>query len=290
MPTVHANGIDIWYEVRGSGPTLALSHGWLGPTEDWPPGVLEGLTQHLRVLVYDVRGHGHTSAPDDVAAYALPTYAQDLGALLDALDLDRVHIGGVSQGGMISAQFVADHPERARSLLLCDTSAGNGADEGPAGEFERAMQGYLEQLEQIATSMSMAELATFRDGLNRENDPHYFDYPVSPEERLAKNRRQHERMSVAGFVGTARAIRTRPDVSARIRALELPALVVGGEWDGFYPCSERDHALLAGSRFVRALRCGHASPDWRPEVFIASVTQFIADVEAGRDVAAELEL
>ncbi len=105
MPTVQANGIDIWYELLGSGPTLALSHGWMGPTDDWPPGVLDALAEQLRVLVYDVRGHGRTSAPDDPEAYSVPTYAKDLAALLNALNIRQAHIGGVSQGGMISAQF-----------------------------------------------------------------------------------------------------------------------------------------------------------------------------------------
>ena len=70
----------------------------------------------------------------------------------------------------------------------------------------------------------------------------------------------------------------------------MPALVIAGEWDGFFPCAERDHQLLEGSRFVRVHRCGHASPDWRPDAFLPAVTEFIADVEAGRDVAGEIEL
>lgn len=294
MPTVHANGIDIWYELRdsasGGGPLLVLSHGWMGPTEDWPPGVLEGLGERLRLLVYDVRGHGRSTAPDDPDAYSLPAYAEDLRALLDALDIERAHIGGVSQGGMITAQFVADYPERARSMLLCDTSAGNGVDEGPAGEFERAGQNYLEEMEEVARLRGLEELAEYRIEFNRERDPHFYDHPLPPEERDAKSRRQHARMSVGSFVGTARAIRFRPDLGARLRTLQLPALVLAGEWDEFFPGAERDHALLDGSRFVRVKRCAHASPDWRPDAFVRAVTEFVADVEAGRDVAGEIEL
>ena len=48
--------------------------------------------------------------------------------------------------------------------------------------------------------------------------------------------------------------------------------------------------LLRGSRFVRVRNCGHASPDWRPETFLKAVTEFIADVEACRPVAGEIEL
>jgi 2-succinyl-6-hydroxy-2,4-cyclohexadiene-1-carboxylate synthase len=300
MPTVRANGIDIWYDLLGSsagggstsggGPTLVLNHGWLGPTDEWPPGVVERLAEQLRVLVYDVRGHGRTTAPEDPDAYSLPIYAQDLRALLDALDIERAHIGGSSQGGMIAAQFVADYPERARSLLLCDSSAGNGLDEGPGGQWERTMRSAFEQMEEIARERGRQELAELRIEADRKRDPHYFDYPEPIQERERKDRERHTRIPLPVFIGTNRAIRNRPDLTARTRELRLPALVLVGEWDDFRPCAERDHALIEGSRFVLVRRSGHGTPSWRPDAFVRAVTEFIADVEAGREVAGELEL
>lgn len=290
MPTTHVNGIDLWYELRGeSGPLLVLNHGWRGPTEDWPAGVIEALTQHLRVLVYDVRGHGQTAEPDDFDTYTMPQYAADLRALLDALDIERAHIGGSSQGGMITAQFVTDYPERARSLLLCDSSAGNGADEGPGGQWERDLQSHLTMMEDIVRTQGLRAFAEMTNEWDRL-DPHYHDYPEASEVRDAASLRRHLRMTVESFAGTARAMRERPDLSARIRDLHMPALVLVGEWDSFRPCAERDHALIEGSRFVLVRRSGHGVPSWRSDAFIVSVLDFIADVEAGREVAGHREL
>jgi len=301
MPTVRANDIDIWYELRGSsagggsasggGPTLALSHGWMGPTEFWPQAVVEGLTAKLRVLFYDVRGHGKTTVPEDLDAYSMPQYASDLRALLDALALDRVHIGGVSQGGMISAQFAADYPERTRSLIISDSTAGNGADEGAAGTWERTLADAFVQMEEIARAEGVDAVRVRRMEYDREHDPHYAGNPLEPPAvREERDVRRYAELTMNGFVGTNRAIRNRPDLTARLRELHMPALVIGGEWDGFYPCSVRDHKLLEGSRFVTMRRCAHASPDWRPDAFVPAVTRFVADVEAGRDVAGELVL
>jgi len=290
MPTVRANGIDIWYDLLGQGPPLVLNHGWRGPTDDWPPGVLEGLAQHLRLLVHDVRGHGRTTAPDDPEAYSMPVYAQDLRALMDALEIERAHICGSSQGGMIAAQFAVDYPERTRSLLICDSSAGNGVDEGPAGEWERALQGHLEAMEAIACERGLAELAERIIEANRERDPHYFDYPEPVEQREQKDRDRHTSMSLAAFIGTNRAMRFRPDLTARIRELQAPALVLVGEWDDFLLCARRDHRLIQGSRFVLMRGSGHGTPGWRPDAFVRAVSEFVADVEAGRDVAGEFEL
>src|SRR3990172_1073800 len=167
MPTVRANDIDIWYELHGSGPTFVLNHGWLGPTDGWPESVYE-LAKHVRLLVYDVRGHGHTTAPEDPDAYSMPTYAKDLRALLDELNIEKAHMGGVSQGGMIAAQFAADYPERTRSLVICDSTAGNGLDEGPGGAWERTLRTYFEMMEHIAVEDGLPALCERRIAYDSE--------------------------------------------------------------------------------------------------------------------------
>jgi pimeloyl-ACP methyl ester carboxylesterase len=289
MPVARANGIDIWYELRGSGPTLALNHGWIGPTEDWPPSVFD-LAKQFRLLLYDVRGHGRTTAPEDPDAYSLPVYARDLRALLDELDIERAHIVGVSQGGMIAAQFAVDFPERTRSLVLSDSTAGNGLDEGPEGEWERTIRRHFEMMEHVAVKYGLSELCERRMAWDAANDPHYLDDPDSVEERRAAERRRYARLSLHAFVGTNRAVRNRPDLTARIRELRMPALVIVGEWDGFRPSAERDHRLIAGSRFVLMRRSGHSTDRWRQDAWAPTVAQFVADAEAGRDVAGEFEL
>jgi pimeloyl-ACP methyl ester carboxylesterase len=289
MPVVRANGIDIWHELRGEGPLLVLNHGWLGPTEDWPPGVLD-LAEHHRLLLYDVRGQGRTTAPEDPDAYSLPTYARDLRALLDALDIERPHIVGVSQGGMIAAQFAVDFPERTRSLVLSDTTAGNGLDEGPGGEWERTIQQQFAMMEHVATKYGLSDLCERRLVFDEANDPHYLDDPDPVEERKAKERRRYATISLPAFIGSVRAIRNRPDLTARLRELRMPALVIAGEWDGFLPCAERDHRLIEGSRFVMMRHSGHSTDRWRQDAWTPAVSRFLEDVEAGRDVAGELEL
>jgi pimeloyl-ACP methyl ester carboxylesterase len=288
MPTVHANGIEIWYELLGSGPTIAYSHGWRGPTGDNPESIL-GLQEHARLLLYDVRGQGKTTAPDDMDSYSMPQYAADLRALLDALEIPQAHIVGVSQGGMISAQFACDYPERTRSLVISDSTAGNGVDEGPGGAWEREMQRNLEVMEHLAKRDGMAALADRVIAHARDHDAHYFEWSEPIETREARDRASYTNMTVDAYIGTNRAIRFRPDLTSRVRALQMPVLIMSGEWDDFFPCGERDHQLIAGARFVRVRRSGHSIDRWRPDVWQPEVERFIADVEAGRDIAGEYE-
>jgi 3-oxoadipate enol-lactonase len=297
MPTIHGNGIDIWYDVgasqpasggAGAGPVIALNHGWRGPTADWPPNVF-ALRDHARLLTYDVRGHGKTAAPEDIDSYSMPQYAADLRALLDAIEIEQAHIVGVSQGGMIAAQFAVDYPERTRSLVISDSTAGNGLDEGPGGAWERELGRGLEIMEGLARSEGLAALAERRIAYDRANDPRYFEFPEPLDTREARDRASYTNMSMAAFTGTARAIRTRPDLTARVRGLQMPVLIMAGDRDDFFPCAERDHQLIEGSRFVRVRRSGHSTDRWRPDVWAPTIAQFIADVEAGRDVAGESE-
>jgi pimeloyl-ACP methyl ester carboxylesterase len=170
MPATRVNGIDIWYERSGRpGPLLVLTHGFAGPTTGWPP-IIDSFRSRFDLVLYDVRGHGRTSVPD-AAAFSVPQFAADLAGLMDALGIERAHVGGVSMGGMISAQFACDFPEKARSLLLCDTTAGNGR--GPSADANAAealLVDAFAQMARIVEKHGMAELAERENRYRHERD------------------------------------------------------------------------------------------------------------------------
>jgi pimeloyl-ACP methyl ester carboxylesterase len=300
MPTVHANGIDIRYEVlrpvaqgpRAEQMPLVLTHGFAGPVDNWLPE-LAPLIEQRAVVMYDVRGHGRTTVPPDPAAYSLPTFAADLSALLRAIGIERAHIGGVSMGGMITAQFAVDHPDLCESVLLCDATCGNAsaplstgaATDGPAGDWERRMAVGITALAHMAQECGLEETIRREQAFKLENDPHLDESPYTFEgdfERI-------KLMTVPGYLGAAHAIAQRPDLTARIPAIAAPTLVMAGEWDDFLPCALRDHGLIPGSRLVVRQRCAHGS-GWRPETFVSEVLGFLEDVETGRPVAGKREV
>ncbi|MBI2913226.1 MAG: alpha/beta fold hydrolase [Chloroflexi bacterium] len=286
MPTVRANGIDIYYETHGSGPgrPLVLTHGFAGPVDDWRPEILP-LAQDRTLVLYDVRGHGRTTVPPDPEAYSLPVFAADLAALLRAIGIQRAHIGGISMGGMITAQFAVDYPEMCESVLLCDTTCGNGVSQGAAGDWERQMVTGIATLADIARQHGLE--ATIRAGHEwaRANDRHLDESPYPPE----GDYQRIKLMTVPGYVGTALAIARRPDLTGRIREIRAPTLVMVGDWDTFLPCALRDRSLIPGSRLVVRKHCGHGSR-WRLETWLGEIQSFLADVEAGRPVAGEREV
>jgi len=121
MPVVRTNGIDIFYEDSGgAGEPVVLIHGHSVDLRMWPAQWLALQEAGFRVIRYDVRGHGRSSAPD--TGYTWPVYAADLRALLEALGVASAHLVGFSMGGGIALQFALDHPERVRSLTLIDAA------------------------------------------------------------------------------------------------------------------------------------------------------------------------
>jgi len=287
----HVNGIDLWYERSGgAGPTLVLTHGFAGPTPGWPP-IIDDFRRQFDLVLYDVRAHGNTAEPTDASTVTVPQFAADLAGLMDALGIEQAHVGGVSMGGMISAQFACDYPRRLRSLLLCDTTAGNaqGPDEA-ADAAERSLVNAFEQMAHIAEKYGMEELVERENRYRHEQDPYAHLQIFDLEEQDRRNRRNKiDFMTRTGYLAASRALRERPDLTSRTPSITVPTLVSCGEWDLFYPCAVRDHRLIPNSRLVTIRGAAHATPDYQPRLWLRAVADFIADVEAGRDVRGEME-
>ena len=108
MPHVELpTGIRIRYDERGprDARPLVLAHGFSVGLEMWFPQ-MHVLSQDYRLITWDARGHGGSSAPDDVETYTMPALAEDLRGLLQELDaVDGAIIGGMSFGGQIAMQY-----------------------------------------------------------------------------------------------------------------------------------------------------------------------------------------
>ncbi len=285
MPTKRVNDIDMWYEFEGDGPVLVLTHGFAGPTEGWPP-IIDDLRARYKLLLYDVRGHGRTSLPD-ASTFSMPQFAADLAGLMDALGIERPHLGGVSMGGMISAQFACDYPDRMRSLWLCDTTAGNQGDPATA-QIERYLVDIFKLTQRATETYGLAGLVERENRYTREHDKYAIHSSFTLEEQYERNNKKTERMTAEGFIAANIALRERPDLIPRTPSISVPTLVSCGEWDMFYPCAQRDHALIPNSRLATVLRAAHDTTNYRPQSWKRAIADFIDDVEAGRDVRGEV--
>lgn len=117
--SIQANGIRLHYlDYSGSDTTLVLLHGLTTNGHAFDGLVQAGLSPRFRVVAPDLRGRGASDQPP--AGYTMPDHAADVIALLDALKLERVALGGHSFGGFLSMYIAAFYPERVSRLVVLD--------------------------------------------------------------------------------------------------------------------------------------------------------------------------
>jgi 3-oxoadipate enol-lactonase len=122
MERSRINGVELAYELRGSGTPLVMIHGAQGDQTMFA-GLAAGCAADFRVLTFDQRGSGLSEKPD--TDYSIAMLADDTAALMDHLGLSPAHVIGVSMGGMIAQELALRHPAKLRSLALgCTTPGG----------------------------------------------------------------------------------------------------------------------------------------------------------------------
>ena len=128
MSKVHANGIELYYELHGpeGAQLLVLNNGIIMNAATSWAFQTRTLAQHYRILQYDCRGQGQSEHP--VSPYSMEMHADDLAALLTALGYEKAHIAGISYGGEVAQAFGLKYPERTLSLILADTVSEVGAE------------------------------------------------------------------------------------------------------------------------------------------------------------------
>src|SRR5690348_14433900 len=120
MPTLNRNGVNIYYEVHGSGVPLLLSHGYSATSHMWA-GQVEAFSRDYQLITWDMRGHGKSDYPDDRGEYTEAATVADMAAILDAVGAKKAIIGGLSLGGYMTLAFHLAHPDRCLALLIIDT-------------------------------------------------------------------------------------------------------------------------------------------------------------------------
>jgi pimeloyl-ACP methyl ester carboxylesterase len=118
---VQSNGVRLHYLEAGSGPPLVMLHGLTANAHSFDGLVAAGLPRHVRLIALDLRGRGESDQPPD--GYGLPEHAGDVLALLDALGLEQVVLGGHSFGGLLTYYLASHYPARVSRCVVIDAPA-----------------------------------------------------------------------------------------------------------------------------------------------------------------------
>lgn len=252
------DGVRIAYRFDGAQdkPVLLLSNSIGTDLHMWD-GQVPALTEHFRLLRYDARGHGASDVPS--GPYSLDRLGRDVVELLDALDLRRVHVLGLSLGGMV-AQWLGIHaPERVDRLVLSNTAAYLG----PPQQWDRPITELLAASDMLATAETF--LGNWFPARMLEGN----DEVVEGFRRtLLATRRE-------GVAGSWAAVRDY-DLRRTATLIHNPTLVIAGEHDTVTSPRHGEElaATVPGARFT-VLPTVHLANVERPAEFVAAVVAFL---------------
>jgi pimeloyl-ACP methyl ester carboxylesterase len=113
--TAAINGMEMYYEAIGEGPPMVLLHGFMRSCRAYDPFVKE-LAGSYQLIIPDLRGHGHSTNPS--GKFTMRQSAEDIFALLDLLEIDRIKAIGISAGAVTLLHMATQQPQRIEAMVL----------------------------------------------------------------------------------------------------------------------------------------------------------------------------
>jgi 3-oxoadipate enol-lactonase len=258
--SIAVNGIDIAYRIDGpdDAPTVVMSNSLASNLTMWDAQV-EALVPRYRVVRYDTRGHGNTSATG--GGYSIDMLVADLIGLLDALGIEKSAFCGLSLGGMIGQQLGIEHADRFTGLVLADTISRwpEGAGVLWAGRIRAAQQQGMKSL--------------VEGTLERWFTPSCLEARPPEVEKIAQ---MILNTPVPGYAGCCQAI-SKINFTGQLGAISLPTLVIVGADDPATPVSAAEviHQAIAGSELVVIEQASHIAPVEQPAAFNEALLGFL---------------
>jgi 3-oxoadipate enol-lactonase len=259
VQAISVNGATLHVVDSGpsGSPALVFSNSVGTDLRIWD-ALLPHLPTSLRIIRYDKRGHGLSDCPPQ--PWGMGDHVADLGGVLDALEVKRATVCGLSVGGMIAQGLAAERPDLVRALILCDTGAKIGTPEMWDARITAIQKDGIKEL-------ADAILERWFTRAFRAKDP-----------ALPLWRNMLTRTSLAGYTGACAAIRDTDLIESTSR-LRLPCLAICGSEDGATPPDlvRETAGLIPGCRFELIGAAGHLPCIEQPEVMGRLISTFLME-------------
>lgn len=268
--TINAGGMDIHYHDLGSGYPLFMLHSYGPGTTGWITfsKVLPALSQHFRCIVMDLPNFGRTGP----VVYNEPLHnlqARTALALMDALNIERAHMLGNSQGGQTAMIFADKYPDRVNKLVFGACHIRTGGDLYLMGN--RPSEGSRARSEVTATAT--------RESVKRYLLVHIDDPALVTDELV-----DYVHQNYTGHPDHIKADRESTSVpydhAGDLSNIKASSLIIWGRFDRMCVFEIGIAALnhIADSRMVLLNSCGHWAPYEKPEEYTSHVLNFLQNI------------
>ena len=274
MALLQINRVNLYVEETGAGEPIIFAHEFGGDCRSWSPQVAHFAARY-RCITYNARGYPPSDVPEDEGLYGQQLSTDDVKGLLDALDIDRAFVVGLSMGAYTGLMFAMQHPERVRGLVFAS---------GGSGAYPETRAQFLSDTQKVADKMlhtNSVDSAGMSSGPSRVQLQNK-NYQVW--EQFASHLSEH---SALGSAYTLRHVQAeRPslyDFAAELRAMSTPTLLLVGDEDE--SCLDVNLYLkrtMPYSGLSILPKSGHLLNLEEPERFNTLLDDFFETVEAGR--------
>lgn len=256
------NNFLVSYDDIGEGNTpIIFLHGYPFDKTMWQ-GQLAFLQSSYRLLPCDIRGFGKSTDQD--SSLSIDLFAQDLVLFMDALNIDKAIVCGLSMGGFIALNAQKRFPERFEALILCDTQC---IPDSPEVKEKR-----YATIEEISTNGA----AGFNEG---------FIKSVFHKSTLANKKELVAKLRQVVFFNSKHIIKQgllalaeRSETCSSLNEIRIPTLIICGREDEVTPLaqSEQMHASITGSILQVIEHAGHVSNLEQPDIFNQHLHNFLS--------------
>jgi pimeloyl-ACP methyl ester carboxylesterase len=210
------SGLDIHYEEQGSGEPLLLIMGTGADRRFWS-GQVPAYAEHFRTIVYDSRGVGKSTVPEDPTTCSMAVMADDAVQLLDALDIGKAHVSGLSLGSTVVQEICLRHPGRVLTAQM-------------HGAWGRSDEWFIRMIETLEEPVKHGDMSAFiRYALMWITSPTFLDTMPDAVKGM-EEAFLAEAPDPRGVLGHIHADKTH-DVLDRLGEIACPVLVTAGEVD-----------------------------------------------------------
>lgn len=273
MPTITTDDdISLFYEETGHGTPIIFVHEFAGDHRSWEPQI-RYFGRRYRCVAFNARGFPPSDVPADVERYSQIRARDDIRAVMDALEIDRAHIVGLSMGGFATLHFGFTYPERTRSLVVA--GCGYGAEPDKREQFASETRATAESFR----AKGMQETA-MGYGLGPTRVQHQNKDIRGWREFVDQMREHSSEGSALTMLGVQSQRPSLYELQDQIASINVPTLVITGDED--WPCLEPGIMLkrkIATAGLVVMANSGHAINIEEPAAFNAHLDDFFGAVE-----------
>ncbi len=261
---VKVNDINMYYEVHGDGFPIVMIMGLAANVDWWTPDFLVGISKKFKTIVFDNRGAGRTDKPD--VEYSIKMFADDTVGLMDALNIKKAHVLGISMGGMIAQEIVLNYPERVEKLILCATHCGGSKYILPSPEVMEILMKGAEGMTPEESAELVISLTFTEDFIKNNPDAIERARENILNEFIPEFSYQHQIGAVMRF-----------NAGRRLRKVNTPTLIVQGKKDVLVQPQNADllAKLISEAKFAFFDNSGHAVLSQETEIVNNTILEFL---------------